>query len=67
MGILDYLSREPNGEPWPESELDEKFVVASIDQFHAALDYLNSRLVDTFIDDENIQEHSDRRSTLDDL
>ena len=53
MGIVDYLSREPNGEPWPESELDENFVVASIDQFHAALDYLNSRLVDTntFIDD----------------
>ena len=55
------------GEPWPESELDEKFVVASIDQFHAALDCLNSRLVDTnsFISNENILEHSDRRSTLD--
>ena len=44
-------------------------MVASIDQFHAALDCLNSRLVDTntFIDDENILEHSDRRSTLDEL
>ena len=67
MGIVDYLSRDPIGEPWLESELDEKFVVASIDQFHAALDCLNSRLVDTnnFISNENILEHSDRRSTLD--
>ena len=24
MGIVDYLSREPNGEPWPESYLDAK-------------------------------------------
>ena len=34
MGIVDYLSREPNGEPWPESEIDERFVVASIENFH---------------------------------
>ena len=69
MDIVDYLSREPSGEPWPDSKLDKKFVVASIDQFHAALDCLNRRLVDTntFIDDENILEHSDRRSTLDEL
>ena len=69
MNIVDYLSREPSGEPWPDSKLDKKFVVASIDQFHAALDCLNRRLVDTntFIDDENILEHSDRRSTLDEL
>ena len=67
MGIVDYLSRDPIGEPWPESELDEKFVVASIDQFHAALDCLNSRLIDTntFISNENILKHSDLRSTLD--
>ena len=29
MGVVDYLSRDPNGEPWPESVLDEKFVVTS--------------------------------------
>ena len=23
MSIVDYLSSEPNGDPWPESELDE--------------------------------------------
>ena len=27
MGIVDYLSREPTGEPWPETKLDEKIVV----------------------------------------
>ena len=27
MGMVDYLSREPNGEPLPESYLDKKFVV----------------------------------------
>ena len=46
MGIVDYLSRAPNGEPWPESELDEKFVVTSIESFHKALDCLHSRLSD---------------------
>ena len=67
MGIMDYLSRDPIGEPWPESELNEKFVVASIDQFQAALDCLNSRLTDIniFISNENILEHSDLRSTSD--
>ena len=66
MGIVDSFSRSPIGEPWLESEIDKKFVVALIDQFHAALDCLNSRLVDTntFISNENILEHSDRRSTL---
>ena len=69
MGIVDYLSRDPIGEPWPESELDKKFVVASIDQFHEALDCLNSRLVDTntFINDENILEHSQERSAMDEI
>ena len=69
VGIVDYLSRDPIGEPWPESELDKKFLVASIDQFHAALDSLISRLVDTntFISNENILEPSDRRSTLDEI
>ena len=69
MGIVDYLSRDPIGEPWPESELGEKCVVdqSVIDQFHAALDCLNSRLTNTntFISNENILEHSDLRSTLD--
>ena len=46
MGIVDYLSRDPNGEPWPESELDEKFVVSSIESYHKALDCLHSRLSD---------------------
>ena len=46
MGIVDYLSREPNGEPWPESELDEKIVVTSIESFHKVLDCLNSQLND---------------------
>ena len=46
MGIVDYLSREPNGEPWPESELDEKIVVTTIESFHKVLDCLNSQLND---------------------
>ena len=37
MGIVDYLSREPTGEPWPESVLDEKFVVTSVECFHKAV------------------------------
>ena len=44
MGIIDYLSREPNGKPWPESKLDRKFVVTSNGNFHKALYCLNSRL-----------------------
>ena len=47
MGIVDYLSREPNGEQWPESELDERFVVTSIEIFHKALDCLSSRCSET--------------------
>ena len=47
MGIVDYLVREPNGDPWPESEIDEIFVVTSIENFHKTLDCLNSRLNDT--------------------
>ena len=46
MGIVDYLSRDPKGEPWPESVLDEKFVVRSIESFHKALDCSHSRLSD---------------------
>ena len=47
MGIVDYLSREPNGEPWSESEIDERFVMTSIENFQKALNCLNSRLIDT--------------------
>ena len=46
MGIVGYSSRDPNGEPWPESELDEKLVVTSIESFQKALDCLHSRLSD---------------------
>ena len=46
MGIVYYLSRDPNGEPWPESVLDEKIVVTSIESFHKALDCLHIRLSD---------------------
>ena len=46
MGLVDYSSRDPNGEPWPESALDEKFVVTSIESFHKALDCLHNGLSD---------------------
>ena len=60
MGIVDYLSREPTGEPWPETKLDEKFVVTSIECFHRALDCLYSRLNDTdvTIQSEKVLEYS---------
>ena len=44
MGIVDYLSRDPFNDPWPESELDEKFVVATINSFHETLDCMSRRL-----------------------
>ena len=44
MGIVDYLLRDPYNDPWPESELANKFVVATINSFHEALDCMNSRL-----------------------
>ena len=31
-------------DPWPESEFDEKFVIATINSFHEALDCMSSRL-----------------------
>ena len=46
MGIVVYLSRDVNGKPWPESVLDEKFVVTSIESFPKALHCLHSRLSD---------------------
>ena len=33
MGRVDCLSREPNGGPWLESELNEKFVEKAIESF----------------------------------
>ena len=63
MGIVDYLSREPSGEPCPETKLDEKFVVTSIECFHRALDCLYSRLnaTDLVNQNENLLEHSQKQ------
>ena len=61
MGIVDYLSREPTGEPWPETKLDEKFVVTSIECFHRALDYLYSRM------SEKVLEYSQKQKREDNL
>ena len=47
MGIVDYLSRDPSNDPWPESEFDKKFALATINSFHEALDCMNSRLKET--------------------
>ena len=47
MGIFDYLLRDPYNDPWLESKLDKKFVVATINCFHRALDCMNSRLEKT--------------------
>ena len=47
MCLVDYLSREPNNESRPKLELDEKFLVTSMESFHKALDYLSSRLNET--------------------
>ena len=47
MGIVDCLSRDPYKVPWPESEIDEKFVVATINSFHKAIDCMSSRLENT--------------------
>ena len=64
MGIVDYLSRDPFNDPWPESELDEKFVVASINSFHKALDCMNSRLegIGSLNRNENVLEGMQRNS-----
>ena len=42
MGITDYLSRDASGPPEPESNYDEKFVVASISNFFKACDTIRS-------------------------
>ena len=44
IGIIDCLSREPNGEQWSESELDEKLVVTKIEKLDKALDCLSNRI-----------------------
>ena len=64
MGIVDYLSRDPYNDPWPESELEIKFVVATINSFHGALDCMNSRLKETGSLDrnENVLECSRRNA-----
>ena len=60
MGIVDYLCRDPKGEPWPELVLDEKFAVKSIESFLKALDCLYSRLSDhdRLDRNENVLEYS---------
>ena len=60
MGIVDYLSRDPKGEPWPESVLNKKFVVTSIESFHKTLGCLHSRLSDhdRLHRNENVLEYS---------
>ena len=56
--MVDYLS-------WPESELDENLVVTSFEDFHRALDSLNSRLKDTHLKvNVNIVEHSGKRNII---
>ena len=64
MGIVDYLSRDPFNDPWPESELDDKFVVATINSFHEALDCMSSRLkgIGLFDRNENVLECSRRNA-----
>ena len=47
MRIVDYLLQDPYNGPWPESKLDDKFVVAIINSFHKALDCMDSRLEST--------------------
>ena len=69
MGIVDYLSRQPTGEPWPVTKLDKKFVVTSIECFHRALDCLYSRLneTDVTIQKEKVLEYSQKQKREDKL
>ena len=61
MGIVDCLSREPNGDPWPVFEIDKKFVVTSIENFHKARYCWNSRLSNTTESSNSVKvlEHSE--------
>ena len=63
------LSREPTGEPWSETKLDQKFVVTSIECFHTALDCLYSRLnaTDATIQNKKFLEHSQKQKRGDKL
>ena len=56
------------GEPWPETELDEKVVETSIDIFHKALFCLKNRLLDMAepVRNEYILEHSSSNTGGDD-
>ena len=62
MEIVDYTSRDPYNDPWPESEVDEKFVVATKNSFHEALYCMSSRLKSTgsLNRNENVLDHSRR-------
>ena len=64
MGIVDYLSRDLFNDPWPEKDLDEYFVVATINSFHEALDCMNSRLegIGSLNRNENVVECSRRNA-----
>ena len=64
MGIVDYLSRDLFNDPWPETDLDEYFVVATINSFHEALDCMNSRLegIGSLNRNENVVECSRRNA-----
>ena len=64
MGIVDYLSRDLFNDPWPETDLDEYFVVATINSFHEALDCMNSRLegIGSLNRNENVVEYSRRNA-----
>ena len=44
MEVVDCLYRDPLNDPWPESESDKKFVIATFNSFHKALDCMNIRL-----------------------
>ena len=62
MGIVNYLLCGPYNDLWPESELDERFVVATINSFHEAL-YCMSIIIEntgSLNRNETILEHSRR-------
>ena len=63
MGIVDYISCDPYNDPWPESELDKKFVVATINSFHEALYCMSSRLegIRSLDRSKNVLEYSRRK------
>ena len=44
MGMVDYLTREAHSDQWHESELDQMFVVTTINFFHKAIDCVSSTL-----------------------